>query len=67
ANLRRARGIPYLAEANAAHLAEIGRLIEAGKVTPFVEATYPLGEVAKAEERLENEHVRGKIVLEVSA
>ncbi|WP_027162070.1 NADP-dependent oxidoreductase [Mesorhizobium sp. WSM1293] len=67
ANLRRARGVSYLAEPNAAHLAEIGRLIEAGKVTPFVQATYPLGEVAKAEERLENEHVRGKIVLEVSA
>ncbi|ESZ29324.1 zinc-binding dehydrogenase [Mesorhizobium sp. L2C084A000] len=46
---------------------EIGRLIEAGKVTPFVQATYPLGEVAEAEERLENEHVRGRIVFEVAA
>ncbi|MER8430053.1 NADP-dependent oxidoreductase [Mesorhizobium caraganae] len=67
ARLHRARGVSYLAEPNAAQLAQIGRLIDDGKVTPFVQTTYPLAQVAKAEERLENDHVRGKIVLEVSA
>ncbi|WP_245268686.1 zinc-binding dehydrogenase [Mesorhizobium sp. WSM2561] len=52
---------------NAAQLATISRLIDAGKVTPFVQATYPLEEVAEAEERLESEHTRGKIVLQVAA
>lgn len=67
ARAHKARGTHYMAQPNAAQLAEIGRLIEVGKVKPFVQATYPLAEVAKAEERLEREHTRGKIVLEVAA
>lgn len=67
ARLHQARGVSYLAEPNAAQLAMISRLIDAGKATPFVQATYPLEEVAEAEERLESEHTRGKIVLQVAA
>jgi NADPH:quinone reductase-like Zn-dependent oxidoreductase len=62
-----ARGVHYMAKPNAAELAEIGGLIDAGKVKPFVQAIFPLEQVAKAEERLENGHNRGKIVLEVAA
>lgn len=67
ARQHQARGTSYVAQSNAAQLAEIGRLIDAGKVKPFVQATYPLEEVAKAEERLEKEHARGKIVLRIAA
>jgi NADPH:quinone reductase-like Zn-dependent oxidoreductase len=67
ARLHQARGISYVAEPNAAQLARISDLIDGGKITPFVQATYPLEEVAKAEERLEREHTRGKIVLRVAA
>ncbi|MER9183063.1 zinc-binding dehydrogenase [Mesorhizobium sp. M0767] len=67
ARLHRARGVSYLTKPNAAQLAEISRLIDAGKVRPFVQAIYPLEEVARAEEQLEKQHTRGKIVLQVAA
>jgi NADPH:quinone reductase-like Zn-dependent oxidoreductase len=41
-------------------------LIDEGKVRPFVSATYPLAEARHAQERLEQGHVRGKIVLVVA-
>jgi NADPH:quinone reductase-like Zn-dependent oxidoreductase len=62
----RARGVGYRAQANAGQLAEIGRLIDQGKVHPVVMATYPLAEAREAHERLERGHVRGKIVLVVT-
>jgi NADPH:quinone reductase-like Zn-dependent oxidoreductase len=62
----KARGVGYRAQANAAQLAEIGRLIDQGKVRPVVMATYPLAEARQAHERLERGHVRGKIVLVVT-
>jgi NADPH:quinone reductase-like Zn-dependent oxidoreductase len=62
----RARGIGYRAQANAGQLAEIGRLIDQGKVHPAVMATYPLAEAREAHEQLERGHVRGKIVLVVT-
>jgi NADPH:quinone reductase-like Zn-dependent oxidoreductase len=62
----RARGIGFRAQANGAQLAEIGRLIGEGKIRPVVSATYPLAEARRAQERLEQGHVRGKIVLVVA-
>jgi len=67
ARVRGARGTRYMAVPNGAQLAEIGLLIDAGKVRPFVQDTYFLKDVAAAEEQLEKEHVRGKIVLRVAA
>jgi NADPH:quinone reductase-like Zn-dependent oxidoreductase len=61
-----ARTARYLAEPNAAQLAEIGRLIEAGKIRPVVAATYPLAPAARADAALEKDHVQGKIVLTVA-
>ncbi|HVW92285.1 MAG TPA: zinc-binding dehydrogenase [Devosia sp.] len=52
-----------MTQANAAELAEIGRLIEAGKVKPAVQSTFPLEKAGAAQEALEHGHVRGKIVL----
>jgi NADPH:quinone reductase-like Zn-dependent oxidoreductase len=61
-----ARGAHYMAEPNAGQLAEIGRLIDAGKIGPIVAATFPLAQAARAETALEKEHVQGKIVLTVA-
>ena len=62
----RAHGLGYRAQPNAGQLAEIGRLIDQGKVRPVVMATYPLADARQAHERLERGHVRGKIVLVVT-
>ena len=64
---RDALGVHYMARPDAGELAEIARLIDEGKVTPVVEAIFPLDQVARAEERLEKQHNRGKIVLAVAA
>jgi NADPH:quinone reductase-like Zn-dependent oxidoreductase len=40
-------------------------LIEAGKLTPVIDRTYPLGEVPEAIRQLEQGHARGKIVITV--
>jgi D-arabinose 1-dehydrogenase-like Zn-dependent alcohol dehydrogenase len=61
-----AQGVGYRAQPNPAQLAEIGRLIDEGKIRPVVSATYPLAEARQAQERLEQGHVRGKIVLVVA-
>lgn len=61
-----ARGAHYMAKPDAKELAEIGRLIETGKIRPVIAATYPLAHAARAEAALEKEHVQGKIVLTVA-
>lgn len=61
------RGIGYLAEPNGAELAAISDLIAVGKVRPRVQATFPFAQAREAEQRQENEHVQGKIVLEIAA
>jgi NADPH:quinone reductase-like Zn-dependent oxidoreductase len=40
-------------------------LIEAGKVTPVIDRTYPLSEVPEAIRYLQGGHARGKIVITV--
>jgi NADPH:quinone reductase-like Zn-dependent oxidoreductase len=40
-------------------------LVLEGRLRPHVEATYPLERAAEAQERLEEGHVRGKLVLTV--
>ncbi len=61
-----ARGENYLAQPSGRELAEIGRLIDAGRVRPHVDAVFALDDVAAAHTRLEDEHVRGKIVLRIA-
>jgi NADPH:quinone reductase-like Zn-dependent oxidoreductase len=63
---RGVHAVGYRAQANGGQLAEIGRLIDQGKVRPVVMATYPLAEARRAHEQLERGHVRGKIVLVVT-
>ncbi|WP_294393334.1 NADP-dependent oxidoreductase [uncultured Sphingomonas sp.] len=60
----KARSAPrYMAQPNAVQLGEVADLIDAGKVRVVVSATYPLDQVREGYERLEQGHVRGKIVL----
>jgi NADPH:quinone reductase-like Zn-dependent oxidoreductase len=40
-------------------------LIEAGKLTPVIDRTYPLSEVPEAIRYLEEGHARGKVVITV--
>jgi len=46
-------------------LAEITKLIEDGRVKPFVERVYKLEDAARAHEQVDSGHTRGKIVLEI--
>jgi NADPH:quinone reductase-like Zn-dependent oxidoreductase len=46
-------------------LETLRELIEAGKVTPVVDRTYPLREAPEAIRRLEHEHARGKVAVTV--
>lgn len=47
-------------------LAAVAEMIAAGTVTPVIDATYPLAEVATAMRYLEQEHPRGKVILRVN-
>jgi NADPH:quinone reductase-like Zn-dependent oxidoreductase len=46
-------------------LVVLGELIEAGKLTPVIDRTYPLSEVPEAIRQLEAGHARGKLVITV--
>lgn len=46
-------------------LLTLAELIEAGKLTPTIDRTYPLSEAAAAIRYLDEGHARGKIVIEV--
>jgi NADPH:quinone reductase-like Zn-dependent oxidoreductase len=62
-----ARGTNYVAHPDGAQLAEIARLIDASKVVPTVTTVLKLADAATAQRKLEQEHLRGKIVLDVAA
>jgi NADPH:quinone reductase-like Zn-dependent oxidoreductase len=55
----------YMAQPDAAELAQIAGLIDAGKIKPVIYKTFDLAQAAQAEIALSKEHVRGKIVLTV--
>src|SRR3984893_7628061 len=50
---------------NGAQLAEITKIIEAGRLAPVINRILPLSEVRRAHELSQSGHVRGKIVLRV--
>ncbi len=41
-------------------------LMEAGKVTPVIDRTYPLNQVPEAIRYLEQGHARGKVIITVA-
>jgi NADPH:quinone reductase-like Zn-dependent oxidoreductase len=57
----------YTAQADGGQLREIAKLIDDGKVRVAIDRVYPLDQAAEAERHLENDHVVGKVVLEVAA
>ena len=60
------RGAPVFSHPNAVELAEITKLIDAGKIKPVVSQVLPMTEAAKADAQAETHHTRGKIVLKIA-
>ncbi|MBG0815078.1 NAD(P)-dependent alcohol dehydrogenase [Planomonospora sp. ID82291] len=56
---------PLAAKTTAESLAALKELVEAGKVVPAVDRTYPLSGVPEAMRYLEEEHARAKVVITV--
>jgi NADPH:quinone reductase-like Zn-dependent oxidoreductase len=54
---------PFLSVPNAEDLIYIKDLIEAGKVMPVIDRTYPISETPEAFRYLEEEHAQGKVVI----
>jgi NADPH:quinone reductase-like Zn-dependent oxidoreductase len=63
--LVRQRLRPFVSKERRADLLVLKELIEAGKVTPVIDRTYPLSEVPQAIRHLEQGHARGKVVITV--
>jgi NADPH:quinone reductase-like Zn-dependent oxidoreductase len=61
------KAMRYTAQESGHELEEIGELIGQEKVKVHVARTFPLAEAAQAQQALEEEHTRGKIVLTVAA
>jgi NADPH:quinone reductase-like Zn-dependent oxidoreductase len=59
----RLRLLPH--EQNRDQLLTLTRLIEAGKLTPVLDRTYPLADTAEGLRRVEQGHARGKVVITV--
>jgi NADPH:quinone reductase-like Zn-dependent oxidoreductase len=56
---------PFVSKERRADLLVLKEFIEAGKVTPVIDRTYPLSEVPQAIHYLEEGHARGKVVITV--
>jgi NADPH:quinone reductase-like Zn-dependent oxidoreductase len=57
----------FLAKERAADLEVLTELIEAGKLTPCLDRTYPLDQAPEAMRQLEHGQVRGKIAITLDA
>ena len=49
------------------YLAVLKELIEAGKITPVIDKTYPLSKTPEAFRYLDEGHARGKVVITIAA
>jgi NADPH:quinone reductase-like Zn-dependent oxidoreductase len=61
----RRQGRPFVSMEKQADILALKELIEAGRVTPVIERSYPLSETARALEHVGQGHARGKIVITV--
>jgi len=59
------RGTSLVVQNNGDELAQIGKLIDQGKIKVIVSETFPLADANKAEAKADLGHTRGKIVLKV--
>ena len=48
-----------------ADLVTLGELLEAGKIAPVIDRSYPLSEIAAAFRYVEDQHAQGKVVIQV--
>ena len=55
--------VPFMSTGSKDGLVVLRELIEAGKVTPVIDRTYPLSETASAIRYLEGHHARAKVVI----
>jgi NADPH:quinone reductase-like Zn-dependent oxidoreductase len=60
------RGTSVWSHPDGNELAEITKLIEAGKIKPVVSQVLPLSDAIKASQQAETHHTRGKIVLKIA-
>jgi NADPH:quinone reductase-like Zn-dependent oxidoreductase len=60
------RGVTLRCTPKAGVLEELARLMDARKITPVVSQTFPLNEVASAQQQIATGHTRGKIVFQVT-
>jgi len=60
------RGAPVASHPDAKELAEVTKLIDAGKIKPIVTQVLPMTDAVKADEQAETHHTRGKIVLKIA-
>ena len=61
----RQQAAPFVAATNSESLLALKNLVEAGKVTPVIDRTYPLSETARAFSYLDEGHARGKVVIAI--
>ncbi len=61
----RQQAAPFIAATTRECLLALNEFIEAGKVTPVIDRTYPLGETAEAFAYLDEGHARGKVVIAI--
>lgn len=54
-----------MADITHSDLTILADLMQAGKVTPVIDKTYPLAQIADAIRYLEEGHARGKVVIAV--
>ena len=60
-------GRVFEAKTNSESLLALNELIQAGKLTPVIDRTYPLRDTAHAFAYLDEGHARGKVVVDVAA
>jgi NADPH:quinone reductase-like Zn-dependent oxidoreductase len=56
----------FMAELNKKDLTTLGDLMQSGKVTPVIDRTYPLSQIAEAIRYLEQGHARGKVIITIA-
>ena len=56
---------PFVSTPNQDDLITLKELVEAGRVTPVIDRTYPLRETAEAFRYLDQGHARGKVIIVV--
>lgn len=60
------RGVKLRCTPKAGVLEELGKLMEAKKLTPVISQTFIMADVAQAQEQIATGHTRGKIVLKIA-